>query len=210
MSAAARPDLRVGEAFVDVQGPDVRSVLRDEPEAAVVVPLLLSAGYHVHVDIAEALDGHHDAVRSDVLGCSRDVMEILVRRVRDAGAVHGDQLVLATAGSRDPRARVEIDRAARLLGQLWGAPVRVGNIAAGGPTVADAVADIRDRVPAARVVVASYLLTPGTFWHRLHACGADAVSKPLLTADAPDPRLVRLVTRRFAEARAQLVDRALA
>lgn len=55
---AARPGLDVREAFVDVQQPELPDVLAGavaEAGKAVVVPLLLSTGYHVQVDIAEAV-----------------------------------------------------------------------------------------------------------------------------------------------------------
>ena len=51
-----------------------------------------------------------------------------------------------------------------------------------------------------RVVVASYLLTPGRFADMLRHCGADLVTAPLLDGGAPDPRLVSLVVDRFHQA----------
>ncbi|WP_241975781.1 MULTISPECIES: sirohydrochlorin chelatase [Cryobacterium] len=56
--AKAHPDLTVTLGFVDVQHPDTPETLAALPAGlpAVVVPLLLSAGYHVHVDLTEAVD----------------------------------------------------------------------------------------------------------------------------------------------------------
>ena len=58
--AAYRRELDVREAFVDVQEPEVAAVvsgaLDDGASGAVVVPLLLSVGFHVKVDIAAAVD----------------------------------------------------------------------------------------------------------------------------------------------------------
>ena len=53
--ATARPDLEVHEAFVDVQQPDPAAVLATLPpdRRARLVPLLLSAGYHVFVDLSD-------------------------------------------------------------------------------------------------------------------------------------------------------------
>lgn len=68
----ARPDLDVREAFVDVQQPEVGDVMAEAVRdsraavssggqdgeggpAAVVVPMLLSTGYHVRHDIAQAV-----------------------------------------------------------------------------------------------------------------------------------------------------------
>src|SRR5690242_10478880 len=54
--AARRPDLDVRAALVDVQQPDPPAVLAALPTGrnARLVPLLLSAGYHVFVDLTEA------------------------------------------------------------------------------------------------------------------------------------------------------------
>src|SRR5659263_488865 len=58
--ADARPDVVVREAFVNVQEPAVADVVASAAEVgltAVVVPLLLSVGFHVRVDIAAAVEG---------------------------------------------------------------------------------------------------------------------------------------------------------
>ena len=60
--AAARPGLRIVEAYVDVQQPELSDVLSDVG-GAVVVPVLLSSGYHVHVDIAAAIAAAGPEVR---------------------------------------------------------------------------------------------------------------------------------------------------
>ncbi|MDO9377695.1 MAG: CbiX/SirB N-terminal domain-containing protein [Nocardioidaceae bacterium] len=196
---AAAPDLAVREAFVDVQQPEVDDVVAGCEQPAVVVPLLLTAGFHVHVDIARAIEGR-DAVRTDPLGCDPALMAVLVDRLRAAGSRPGDAVVLAAAGSSDPRSKREVGRAAHLLGKLLGGPVRVGYVASGAPTVTQQVASLRSQWPQARVAVAAYLLAPGIFWNRLHDAGADVVSDPLLLPGTPpDPRLVDLVLRRHAE-----------
>ena len=51
--AARASEITVSAAFVDVQNPDVPEVLDSHStEPVVIVPLLLSAGYHVRVDLA--------------------------------------------------------------------------------------------------------------------------------------------------------------
>ncbi|MEO6605375.1 MAG: CbiX/SirB N-terminal domain-containing protein, partial [Aeromicrobium sp.] len=50
------PRLHVREAFVDVQDPPVARALDAIGGPAVVVPLLLAPGFHVHVDIGQAVD----------------------------------------------------------------------------------------------------------------------------------------------------------
>ena len=66
-----RPGLVTTAAFVDVQPPtvvDVVAQLSGSGRSAVVVPLLLSGGYHVHVDIAGAVAASDLAVAARPLG----------------------------------------------------------------------------------------------------------------------------------------------
>ena len=201
----ARPDLDVREAFVDVQQPEVADVVAgalDDVGAAVVVPLLLSAGFHVHVDIAEAVapDG---AAASGALGPDPRIVDILVDRLSAAGAGDGDAVVLAAAGSSDPRAAEAVEEVARVLRTAWAHdPVVVGYGAGARPSVPDAVAAAR-ATGAPRVVVASYLLAPGYFHDRLLTAGADVVTEPL----APDDRLVDVVLDRYTLAARAIADR---
>ena len=204
---AQRPGLDVREAFVDVQEPRVRAVVETalgEGRAVVVAPLLLSAGFHVNVDIAEAVGSPH-AVAAAALGPDLRLVEILAHRLREAGARAGDAVVLAAAGSSDPRSAQAVEQVAAGLRAQWPTgPVTVGYGAGRAPRVPEAVAAAR-RAGAQRVVVASYLLAPGFFHDRLLASGADLVTAPL----TPDPRLADLVLDRFDQAARTLPHRDL-
>lgn len=210
----ARPDLEVREAFVDVQEPSVAQVVADMPaaRALVVVPVLLSGGHHVHVDIARAVTSRSTGapgVAAAPLGPDPRLVAVLLDRLRSVGVTDADAVVLAAAGSSDPRARDAVEAVATELRTVLDATTRpaqdaprrtgpdvtVGYGAIAAPTVADAVAAARTR-GAARVVVASYLLAPGHFHDRLGRVGADLVTDPL----APDPRLAEIVLDRFAAA----------
>jgi sirohydrochlorin ferrochelatase len=199
-----RPDLDVREAFVDVQQPEVAQVVTgalDDAGSAVVVPLLLSAGFHVHVDIAQAVDVP-GAVASAALGPDDRLVAILVDRLVAAGAAAGDAVVLAAAGSSDPRARTAVEDLLDRLRVAWPVgPVTLGYCSAAQPAVADAVVTARSALAAAgahdrRVVVLAYLLAPGFFLRRLHGAGADVVTAPLL----PDGRVAEVVLDRYAQA----------
>jgi sirohydrochlorin ferrochelatase len=200
-----RPDLDVREAFVDVQEPEVADVVAEalgegEDRAAVVVPLLLSAGYHVHVDIARAVAAHPGrAVAAPALGPDSRVVAVLARRLAEAGAREGDAVVVAAAGSSDVRASEAVEEVAAELRQVHWGPVAVGYGSAARPNVPDAVAAAR-AAGAERVVIASYLLAPGYFHDRLAEAGADVVTDPL----APDDRLVDVVLDRYGTAAALL------
>jgi sirohydrochlorin ferrochelatase len=193
------PGVEVLEAYVDVHGPEVAEVVAGLPRvegggvAGVVVPLLLAAGYHVHVDIAAAVAGRADVRATGALGPDDLLVDVLVERLVAAGAPREGTVVLAPAGSSDARAQADSAEMAARLERRWGATVRLGFAAGPVPTVADAVAAARASAPGAPVSVASYLLAPGFFQRRLEEAGADVVTGPV----APDPRLVDIVLARY-------------
>jgi sirohydrochlorin ferrochelatase len=193
-----RPGLDTTAAFVDVQPPTVADVvagLAAEGRRAVVVPLLLSGGYHVHVDIADAVRGADGVVAARPLGPDPRLVEVLTDRLLAAGADPRDPLtavVLAAAGSSDPRSVADVEGTADLLQRSWAGPVTTGYGSAARPPVAEAVAAAR-RGGAERVVVAAYLLAPGHFADKLTAAGADSVTTPLL----PDERIAAVLLDRY-------------
>ena len=169
--------------FVDVQPPRLPRVLADLPAAApaVVVPLLLSAGYHVRIDIARAARRAQRPVAvAAALGPDDGLVRLLARRLAEAGSTEPDRVVLAAAGSSDAAAVRDCrDVAARLAG-LLGRPVTVGFLSAAEPRLAAVVDAARHTEPAARVAIATYLLAPGYFHGLVQAAGADVVAAPLL------------------------------
>jgi len=181
-------------AYVDVQEPSIDEVVRSTVGRRIIVPLLLSSGYHVNVDIARA--AHSDPMVSAVapLGPDWILAEIGVRRLLEVGAGSDDTIVLASAGSRNKQALDDVSKAARLLSAVWGGRVHVGSIGGGDTPIAEAV-DIA-RAYGHRVVVSNYLLAPGNFDDRLQDCGADVITSPLLDGGTPDPRLVSLALAR--------------
>jgi sirohydrochlorin ferrochelatase len=180
--ARRRPDLDVRLAYVDVQRPHVKDVV-PTMEDAVVVPLLLSAGYHVRVDIAEAVEGTGIPVTA-TLGPDDVLLESLTRNRPDADAV-----VLAAAGSSDPAWRANIHEMAARLG------AHVAYASGSEPKVADVVADLRRRGHQ-KIAIAAYLLADGLFYRALHRAGADSVTPPLCL----DPAMIGLVLRRYESA----------
>lgn len=198
---AAAPEVDVHEAFVDVQEPRVAAVVRRSRQQGndltVIVPLLLAPGFHVHVDVHEAAAGER-VVAASTLGPDDRLTQVLLRRLAAAGATSHDVVVLGAAGSTDSRALESVDRAARLLGAAWGTPVRVGYLGGSGAAIGQVVDEAAGL--GRRVVVASYLMAPGFFHHRLEACGADVVARPLLDGPQVDPVLVELVLDKLAGA----------
>jgi len=196
--AARRPDLDVRAAFVDVQRPDPPTVLGALPDTreARLVPLLLSAGYHVFVDLTEAAAAAPNATVAPALGPDPRLAELLRQRLVSAGLRDDDAVVLGAAGSSEPSAVHDCRAMARALAELIGRDVTAGFISAAAPRLADAVA--AQRVPDHRVVVATYLLAPGFFADLATASGADVVTPPLLLPhEAPSADLVDIVLERY-------------
>ncbi|MBN1093085.1 sirohydrochlorin chelatase [Blastococcus sp. TML/M2B] len=193
-----RPGLVTTAAFVDVQPPtvvDVVAGLAAGGRPAVVVPLLLSGGYHVHVDIADAVAGAEGTVAARPLGPDPRLAAVLLDRLVEAGADAADPrtaVVVAAAGSSDARSVADVERTAALLQQSWAGPVTTGFGSAAQPPVPDAV-DAARRAGADRVVLAAYLLAPGHFHDKLAGAGADLVTAPLL----PDARIAAVLLDRY-------------
>ena len=196
--AARRPDLTVRAAFVDVQPPGPDAVLSslDGAAPARLVPLLLSAGYHVYVDLAEAAAAVPGTTVAPALGPDDRLAGLLLRRLVAAGLRADDVVVLGAAGSSQPSAVADCERVATALGHLLERPVVAGYLSASEPKLVDAVA--AQRVPGRRVVVATYLLAPGFFADLAARSGADVVTPPLLLPREPAPaELVDVVVERY-------------
>jgi sirohydrochlorin ferrochelatase len=132
---------------------------------AVAVPLLLSAGYHVRVDLPRQAPG----VRiTAAVGPDPRLADVLAQRLHEAGYA-GGEVTLAAAGSADPRSLADAQTAADQLGALLGEPVRPAFVSAGEPRLAD----LRPQA------VATYLLAPGRFSDAVGSCGAPVVAQPI-------------------------------
>jgi sirohydrochlorin ferrochelatase len=199
------PYVTVRQAFVDVESPDLTSVLAAVDGPVTVVPLLLGAGFHVHVDIATAVSERSasglQTRTAATLGPDPAITGLLADRLRDAGLDAEDAVVLAVAGSSDVRARLASDRAAAMLASTLRRPVRVGHLGGAGRALDEVVAESRAMAgPRGRVIAANYLLAPGFFASRLEASTADSVTAPLSSGLRVDERLVDVVARRYASA----------
>ena len=181
-------DIRV--AFVQHAEPSLPQALADAGDDAVVVPLLLSTGYHLTTDIA----GLAKRVAAP-LGPDQLLVTALTSRLAEAGVPSGVGVVLAATGSSDPRAAGQIAAQADLLAAELDAPVIAAFAASGQPTVENAVADLR-QTTGGPIAVASYLLAPGLFHDRLATSGADWVTAPL----GDHPAVAALVIDRYRTA----------
>lgn len=194
--ATAPAGVEVHEAYVDVHGPyvtDVVAAARKRTSDIVIVPLLLSTGYHTEVDLVEAAGGLPVA---PALGPHPVLAEILADRVREAGAGAGDTVVLAAAGSTRPGAVVDVERMAELMAEAGVAgPVVTAYAAASDPRIPDAVHAARSA--GHRTVAASYVLAPGHFSRVIEKAEADLTTAPI----GADPRVATVVWERWRDAR---------
>ncbi|MDQ4501682.1 CbiX/SirB N-terminal domain-containing protein [Sinomonas sp. ASV322] len=197
----ARPEVTVLDAYVDVHGPELPNVVGGLPAGApaVVVPLLLSVGYHVKVDIGRAVKSRERTTAAAPLGPDPRLARVLAERLAQAGLAAEDAVVLAAAGSSNPAAAEDVERLADMLRHLVPNRILAAYGASAEPSVPDAVAELRAE-EVGRVVVASYLLAPGYFHDQLAKAGADVVAAPLL----PAAEVAEIALERFDEALARL------
>jgi sirohydrochlorin ferrochelatase len=195
MVRAMRPEVPVVESYVEIAPPSLASALIGLDRSAVVVPLLLGAGYHVKTDLPAAITrSGAEAVVAAALGPHTLLVDALLDRLVEAGWRTGDTLVLAAAGSSDPASCADARLTAHLLADRTGAWVPTAYLSAARPTLAEAVEALRPKTPAGRrVVVAPYLLAPGYFYDRVLDVGADIVAAPLGSHEA----VARLVLERY-------------
>ena len=208
---AGYPGLDVRTAYLGHAAPTLRQALGALDGEAVVLPLLLTAAYHSKTDIPKVLhEARSTQPRLDItycrpLGPHPLLLRALDRRLAEAGRAAGQAVpdetavVLAAAGSSDPTANATItDLAARWRAARGWRAVLPAYASAASPTPPEAVAAAR-RGGARRVLVASYLLSPGIFADQVRgaclAAGAAAVSGVLGAA----PEIADLVLGRYAE-----------
>ena len=183
----ARPSVPVELCFLDVASPSLAASLDERP--TVLLPLLLSTGYHVQSDIPAAVAGYERTVVARHLGPHPLLVDVLVDRLPVGSA----PVVLVGAGSSRAEALDELRATARMLAERLDAPVDV-------LTMGD---DLRAAFAAAAPVrVATYLLAEGQFVDTLPAAaeGLGEVAEPL----GVHPALVALAWLRYDEARAGL------
>jgi sirohydrochlorin ferrochelatase len=187
-AAGARLGLTAVSTYVELCEPLFADVVASSDEPAVAVPLLLSTGYHLRVDLPAAVAAAPAVRLGPALGPDPLLAAAQVARLRAAGAVDGQPVVLVAAGSNDPAAARDLGRAGRLLAGSWGGPVRVATLSGVGPRVGDVVRP--------GDAVSPYLLAPGFFADRARdealAAGASVTADVIGDHDA----VVELICRR--------------
>jgi sirohydrochlorin ferrochelatase len=182
---AARPDVAVELCFLDVAAPSLAHALDAlVGRQVVVVPLLLSAGYHVHTDIPRIVAGRSSVRVARHLGPDPAVIQAVAQRLAEADGAAAPVL-LAAVPSSQPSARVEVADAATRLAARLGQPVTV--LPLGG----------EPELPATPFAVAVYLLAEGGFLNSLRArvAGRAVVADPI----GAHPAVIALAWARYDE-----------
>ncbi|MFF5478158.1 sirohydrochlorin chelatase [Streptomyces sp. NPDC012935] len=199
---ALRPGLPVHLGHIELNEPLLPDTLAAlGTREAILVPLLLSRGYHVKRDIPEmaAEAGVHARV-APALGPHPLLVEALYARLVEAGwrnrmdepTRRASAVVLAAAGSRDPDSKVDTARTAHLLANRLGVPVVPAYATTAAPTVPEAITALAAR-GRTRVAVASYFTAPGRFATECAQTAPWIASAPLGTHQA----MARLILHRY-------------
>lgn len=188
---AARPGLPVELCFLDVVAPRLASVLEATSGPAVVVPVLLSAGYHVLSDIPSVALRRRVTVARH-LGPDPLITTALLERfdAAHAGGLMPDDGTVALVGSPStrPEAGRDLADAAANLGAAMGRAVRPLVI---DSSLTSSLADLPTPVTAV-----SYLLSEGHFHDALRGAASQAgagVTAPI----GAHPAIAELILRRY-------------
>lgn len=154
------PDVVVG--YLDHCAPRLGDVV--EP-GDVVVPLMLSVGYHSAIDIPEVAGP--SCVVTPPLGPDPRLARACAERLLAAGWDRADprHLVLAAAGSSDPQARHDVAAVAGWLADEVGRQVVPAYLSATHPRV--------EELASGAGALVTYLIAPGRFADRAATAGSD-------------------------------------
>jgi sirohydrochlorin ferrochelatase len=167
-----RPDVPIELCWLDGAAPTIAAMLATIDGPAVVVPVLLSTGYHVKVDIPAIVGDRPFTAVAQPLGPDPRISRVVYLRLKEARAEgHGDDgVVLIAAGSSDPDARAELTEVASQLERMNHFPVTIGQLTDPDPFAQAGPVD----------QVANYLLAPGYFNDMLHLlASADVIAEPI-------------------------------
>ncbi len=189
---AALPEVPVELGWLEVAEPTAATVLGRLAGPVVVLPLLLSTGYHVKVDIRRLAGDRPETVIAEQLGPDPRIVEVVRQRLL-AGRTPGAEVVLFGAGSSDPEAYRQLADAAaglrRALAATEGAEPAVH---------ARFLTDDgwHDGLPAGSDV-ANYLLAPGFFNDRLRAYAERLAAGFAAAPIGAHPLLAELIWDRY-------------
>lgn len=189
LAAGERLAMPAVASYVELCEPLFAEVLSASREPTVVVPLLLSAGFHTRHDLPEAVSGAGGpVVLGPTLGPDPLLAAAQVTRLVEAGAQPGTPVVLVAAGSRDPVSTRDLTRAGELLAEEWGGEVLVSTLTGLGRRPSEVVQP--------GWAVSPYLLSPGFFADRARSESLAAGAVVVADVIGPHPLVVELIGER--------------
>ena len=188
-----RPELPVELAWLERAEPGPADLLAQLTGPIVVVPLLLSTGYHVKTDIFAATAGRPRTVVARQLGPDPRLTEVVHQRLAGRDSSH---VLLLAAGSSDPEARAQLDTVTGQLQQLVG-PHRT--VVSGMLSRPDELLELPPESD-----VANYLLAPGDFNNLLRATAGSLRARSVADPIGAHPLVAELICERYDEALARL------
>lgn len=194
------PGVLIRLAYLDHVGPSVPDALTELAGAGVpelvVLPLLLTVGYHSRTDIAALLrDPPLPVHYGRVLGPDPLLGVALADRLAETGVAPDAPVVLVAAGSSDPDAARDVEAMAAELADRRGGWVRPAYASAITPTVPEALA-----AAGPGAAVARYFLAPGRLPDRV---ARQATGRPVSSTLTDHPAVAAAVVERYREARAR-------
>ena len=125
-------------SYVELCEPSFASVMAAATGPSVVVPLLLSTGFHLRQDLpAAAARSAYPVSLAPALGPDPVLAVAQAARLVEAGARPGQPVVMVAAGSTDPAADADLQRATALLADMWAGPVALATLSGRGPRPAE-------------------------------------------------------------------------
>lgn len=195
LARASRPDVPVELGWLELAEPAAAEVLGRLAGPVVVLPLLLSTGYHVKVDIRRLAGDRPQTAIADQLGPDPRIVEVVRQRLL-AGRTPGAEVVLFGAGSADPEAGRQLAQAAdglrQALATTEGAEPAVHVRFLTDDGWRDGLRPGSD--------VANYLLAPGFFNDRLRAYAERLAAGFVAAPIGAHPLLAELVWDRYHQA----------
>lgn len=192
-----RPGLCVELAWLERAEPLLADLLPTLAGPVAVVPLLLSTGFHVKVDITRAVGTRpHTAVAAQ-LGPDKRITRVVYERLLAVRGSSLEDVVLFASGSSDPEAAEQLDTAAKQLARVLHVQVHPRFLTNRNPAIG---------LPMG-CHVANYLLAPGFFNDRLRSYAegdlmSDAVAEPI----GAHPLVAEVVLDRYDTAVRELSD----
>jgi sirohydrochlorin ferrochelatase len=200
-----RPDVPIELCWLDRAEPSFSDALAALRGPVVVVPVLLSTGYHVKIDITAVVGARPATAIAAQLGPDERITEVVRQRLRPGRDPDEDDVdvVLFATGSSDPEAASQLRSVAAQLEQLLLADEGSNRFKVHARTLTEPdgwLDGISDRFDAA-----NYLLAPGRFNDLLRTIvlpvGAVFVAPPI----GAHPLVAAVIIDRYEEAAALLV-----